>query len=322
MDWSLIIFVVVVMFFGYRGYRKGLLKSLSRVLSLLAGYAAAVLYTGHISTIIASIIPVQGIAALILASLFMFFAAGIAVSTLFLIVERLISEQEAGASASSYAGAAIGLFSGLVIAIIMVWTIAFIRDTRSLAVTETVATNQSSDIEILANQLASKTVNTAMSLGSVKPVVTRLSVALIENPAEVTLQAQRLARSNDINAFLSDAGNQAVLNSGDIEAVQNLPAFQQLVRNPDLIALVRSAGVPTDPATPGKSTEATIAEQITDIWGRVQRARSNQTVQEIISNPEFQQTIQSGNPVELLTDPKLLELAKIIFADEQSHGMD
>ncbi|MCP4186065.1 MAG: CvpA family protein [Gammaproteobacteria bacterium] len=318
MDWSLIIFVVVVMFFGYRGYRKGLLKSLSRVLSLLAGYVAAVLYTGQVSTIIEAIIPVQGFATLIVASLFLFFAAGIAVNTLFWIVERLIPEKETSSSASSYAGAAIGLFSGLVIAIIMIWTVAFIRDTRPLAVTEAVTTHRSSDIEIFTNQLASKTVNTAMSLGSVKPVVTNFTVALIENPAEITLQAQRLARSNDLSIFLSDIENQAVLNSGDAEAVQNLPTFQQLARNPDLIILARSTGMVPDSAVNSESVEAMVAERITDIWGRVQRARSNQRAQEIISDPEFQQKIQSGNPVELLTNAKLLELANIIFADEQS----
>ena len=54
MDWSLIIFVVVVLFFGYRGYRKGLLRSLSRVLSLLAGYVAAILYATHVSSLLES----------------------------------------------------------------------------------------------------------------------------------------------------------------------------------------------------------------------------------------------------------------------------
>ncbi len=264
--------------------------------------------------------PVQGFAVLILASLFLFFAAGIAVSILFLVVERLIPEQETGSSASSYAGAAIGLFSGLVLAIITIWTIAFIRDTWLLTDSESVAVNRNSDIEIFANQLASKTVNTAMSLGSVKPVVTRLSVALVENPAEVTLQAQRLANSNDLNTFLSDAGNQVVLNSGDIEAVKNLAGFQQLARNPDLVALTRSTGMVTESAMNKESTETVLAEQITKIWGHVQQVRTNQRVQEIIGNPEFQQQVQSGNPVELLTNVRLLELANIIFADEQNYG--
>lgn len=29
MDWSLIIFLIVILFFAYRGYRKGLLKSVA-----------------------------------------------------------------------------------------------------------------------------------------------------------------------------------------------------------------------------------------------------------------------------------------------------
>ena len=49
MDWSLVIFLVVVVFFTYRGYRKGLLRSLSRILSLLAGYITSILYAGRVS---------------------------------------------------------------------------------------------------------------------------------------------------------------------------------------------------------------------------------------------------------------------------------
>jgi len=39
-------------------------------------------------------------------------------------------------------------------------------------------------------------------------------------------------------------------------------------------------------------------------------------VQEILNDPEFQQKIQSGNPIDLLMNARLLELADIIYSDE------
>ncbi len=320
MDWSLVIFVLVVMFFGYRGYRKGLQRSLSRVLSLLAGYVAAILYAPYIGSLLESNFDLKGIAALIVASLLLFFAAGMAVSILFWIIDKLTPQEKTKSSASSYAGAAIGLVVGLVLAIAIVWTIGFVRGMAPAAKTNTAAKSPTSDIEHLANQAASKAVNTAMNFGSVKPQIAKLSVALIESPVEVALSAQRLTKSNDLKNLLSDPDNQAVLNSGDVEAVKNLPAFQQLVKNPDLLALARSVGMVDESSKSPKSVETEMANQVTDIWGRMQRVQNNKRVQSILNNPEFQQKIQSGNPVDLLTNAKLLELADIIFADDAGSG--
>ena len=69
MDWSLIIFVIVAAYFGYRGYRKGLLKSLARLLSLGAGYLAAILYSSQLAALIEANAGLKGIAAFITASL-------------------------------------------------------------------------------------------------------------------------------------------------------------------------------------------------------------------------------------------------------------
>ena len=52
----------------------------------------------------------------------------------------------------------------------------------------------------------------------------------------------------------------------------------------------------------------------------MQRVKNDARVQEIVSDPQFQQKLQSGNPLDLLTDLRLLELANIIFADPEAAG--
>ena len=320
MDWSLIIFVLVIMYFCYRGYRKGLRRSLSRVLSLLAGYFAAILYAPYVSSLLESNFNLQGIAALIVASLLLFFAAGMAVSILFWIIEKLTPKNESKSSASSYGGAAVGLVVGLVIAITVVWTIGFVRG-MTPAKNENAAVNSPiSDIEHLANQAASKAVNAAMHFASVKPQIAKLSTALIESPGEVALSAQRLTKSEDLKNLLANPDNQAILDSGNVEALKSLPAFQKLVKNPDLQALARSVGVADSTAEPTGSVESEIANQITDIWGRMQRVKNDERVISILDDAEFQQKIQSGNPIDLLSNTKLLELADIIFTDDTGNG--
>jgi xanthine/uracil permease len=91
MDWSLLVFLVVILFFAYRGFRKGLLKSIARILSVVAGYACAILYSKQVSGIIESELQLQGILALIAASLLLFFGASILVGLLFWLLEKLLA---------------------------------------------------------------------------------------------------------------------------------------------------------------------------------------------------------------------------------------
>lgn len=312
MDWPLVLFLAVVVFFAYRGYKKGLLRSLSRVLSLLAGYTASILYTEQVSAILASYLQLEGIVSLIAAAFILFVTAGIAVIIFFWIITQLMPARETPSVASSCGGLAVGLMVGVIVAIIAVWSFTFVRDFRGGP--ELVQTDKSK-FETFTNRVAGKAATTAMTLGSVNPEVARLSAAIIEAPTEVSQHAQQLMSSGDLQALLADPKSQAVLDSGDVNALRQLPAFQQLVKNPDFLALAKSAGMLTDATQNNASTETRLATQLAEIWGRVQRLKNDERVQEILSDPEFQQKVQSGNPLDMLTNPRLLELANIIFAN-------
>lgn len=315
-DWSLIVFLAVIAFFAFRGYKKGLLKSLARILSVLAGYICAFLYTGQAARIVEVNFPLQGIAAFLVASLALFFGAGLLVSLLFWLLRKLLLKDESVSTVSALGGAAVGSATGVLLAIVIVWCVAFVRDTRPIAAAGLATTAKPSQIEKLANRVAGKAVASAMSLGSANPEVTRITAAVAEAPADMMQRAQRLARSDDMTAVLNDPRSQAALNSGDIEAVRQLPAFQRLVKDADLQALASASGLLDDAARKNQAFDAALASRVTDIWGRAQRAKNNKRVQEIIGDAEFQQKIRSGNPLDLLTNDKLLELADIIFADQ------
>jgi uncharacterized membrane protein required for colicin V production len=305
-----------MLFFAYRGYKKGLLKSLSRILSLVAGYIAAILYTEQVSTILESQYQLQGIVWFLTAALVLFFGTAIAVNILFWLFAKLIPATDSPSTASSLGGATVGLVIGVIAAIAIVWTYAFLRDIHFAEVADAVANLKPSKIESLSSKVASKAVNTALSMGSAKPEITNLGTALIASPAEIAQHVQQLSASNDLNELLSDPGNQALLNRGDVAAVKKLPALRKLARNPDMLALAKSAGIVDDSANNSGAVETALARQVTDIWKRVHRVRNNQRVQEILNDPEFQQKIQSGNPIDLLSNARLLELADIIYSDE------
>lgn len=315
MDVSLVLFIVVVAFFAYRGYQIGLLRSLSRIFSLLAGYSASILFTEQVSALLTSQFQLQGMVSFFAAALGLFIAAGIAVSIVFRLIRELIPASETPSTASSCGGLVTGLMVGAIVAISAVWAFTFVRDFRSSPALDALVPTEQSKIETMANRIAGKAVTTAMSLGSVNPEVATLSAAIIETPAEISLHAQQLIRSGDLQALLADPRNQSVLDSGDVKALQQLPAFQQLVNNPDFLALAKAAGMLSDDGADNRPAETILATRMIEIWERMQRVKNDARVQEILNDPQFQQKVQSGNPLDLLTSPRLLELANIIFAD-------
>jgi hypothetical protein len=315
MDVSLVLFIVVVAFFAYRGYQIGLLRSLSRIFSLLAGYSASILFTEQVFALLTSQFQLQGMVSFFAAALGLFIAAGIAVSIVFRLIRELIPASETPSTASSCGGLVTGLMVGAIVAISAVWAFTFVRDFRSSPALDALVPTEQSKIETMANRIAGKAVTTAMSLGSVNPEVATLSAAIIETPAEISLHAQQLIRSGDLQALLADPRNQSVLDSGDVKALQQLPAFQQLVNNPDFLALAKAAGMLSDDGADNRPAETILATRMIEIWERMQRVKNDARVQEILNDPQFQQKVQSGNPLDLLTSPRLLELANIIFAD-------
>ena len=86
MDWSLIIFVVVVIIFAWRGFRSGFIRSLGRVCALVAGYVAAIGFAATLAPSVEAQTGIQGIAAFALASLGLFVGAGLVVMLIFALL--------------------------------------------------------------------------------------------------------------------------------------------------------------------------------------------------------------------------------------------
>jgi hypothetical protein len=251
----------------------------------------------------------QGVVAFIGTSLTLFLAGGLAMMLIFALLRRYLFPGDDISTTSALGGGFVGTLVGVLLAIAIVWSFAFVRDMRSSDTTET-ASEHSSGVETLANQLAGSAVSAAMNAGSVTPEMARLSGALAAAPADAMQRTQRLMKSTEFLALMQDPRNHRVLDSGNPERVQQLPAFRALAVNPDLLALGEMSGLADD------DLDAELARQLTDTWGRTQQVKNDPRVQAILADPEFQAALDSDNPVDLLTNHQLLELADIIYADE------
>ena len=313
---SLILFLVVVLFFAYRGYKKGLFKSIVKVLSLAAGYAATIFFVSPVSAIVEAEFQLSSIVAFVAASTVLFIGAFVFISLLFGLIGNLWMKGKDKSTVSAIGGTVMGSLIGTIVAIILVWGFTVANNLRPVASGQVLTAKPSSWIETMAKQVVSKVVEIVMSAASTSPELKSLTQAMIETPGAISQQVQRIAKSNDLTNLFGDRNNQAVLNSGDTNAVQQLPAFQQLVKNPDILSLAKSAGMLGESGDDAESAEAALAMQTTDTWMRVQQVKNNQRVQDIMNDPGFVAKLQSGDPVDLLTNSKLLELANIIFEEK------
>lgn len=317
MDLSLIIFLIVTAFFIYRGFRNGFLKSFSRVIGLAAGYVVVIFFIRPLAGYLQSQTGLEGFIPLILAGTVLFIGTSIIVSILFSIIGKLLPKQESPSNASAFGGAGIGLLTGLLVATIAVWGLNYVREMNQVktAGDQPVESTNTSFIGQFASKAAGKAVSGALTLADAQPEVSRLSGALMESPAELTQQVKRLSSSVDLQALLGDPKNQAVLNSGNINAVQQLPAFKRLMQNPDMQQLAKTAGL-TDGTADDSTNQTELATKFSDVWQRIQHVKNNPRFQAIINDPEFKDQVQSGNPVTLLGNSQLMELTDIIFSDE------
>ena len=314
MDLSLIIFAVVTLFFVYRGYRNGLMKSLSRILGLVAGYVAVIFLIKPTAAYLQAQTGLGGLWPMILASVVLFIAANVLVSILFAVIRTLVAADGASSKASSVGGAAIGLLTGAIVGTIAVWGLGYIRDMNHVRSGKGERATDSM-VEKLAGQAAGKAVGSALQLTIDQPEIVKLGTALVEAPADMTQRIKRLSTSAELQELLQNPGNQKILNSGDVQAVQQIPAFRELIKNEDMRSLVNSAGW-SDANNDEPLSDEALAAKFSDIWRRVQKVKNNERLQAIINDADFKQRLSASNPLELVGDSRLMELADIVFSEQ------
>ena len=209
MNLSLIIFLVVVALFAWRGFRSGLLKSVARVLAVVAGYAAAIGFGGRLAGAFEDRFGLQGLLAFGAASASLFVGAALLVMLLFWILLRFLPGDGEVSIPSAVGGGVVGGMVGVLLAIVIVWAFAFVRDLAPGAGESPVAA--AVGIEAFASRVAGRALSTAMSAADVEPEIARFSGAVLEDPAEMAQRTRRLMESPELQALLQDPRNRQVL---------------------------------------------------------------------------------------------------------------
>lgn len=303
MSLSLGILIAIVLFFAYRGYCKGFFGALSRTISLIAAYIAALFLVKPGAIWLQKHTGLEGIAVYLVAGLLIFAAVSLVVTLVFNGLERMLGSRERASATSKLGGLIVGAVMGGVLGLLVVYGMSVVREAKQ---PETMA-NQS-PLDIKARALVGKMVAGVTDI--IYPDATAFSGSFAESPLAMGKSLQKVANNPDLRTLMSDEEYQRLLDHGDPQALVNDPLFKRLMYDPDVqYFLQKSELVPA-----GANTDEVVAKAVIDSWQGFQRARNDERVQEIINDPDFQRKLQAGDKISLMTDPQLQELTEAFFS--------
>lgn len=342
MNLTTMVFGAFVFFFAWRGYQKGFIGSITRILSWLVAYPAAIYLTKPLADFIFEHSPLTGMIVYFIAGSAIFLIVSYSVSKLLSIFSEKIPEDIATEQSSKIGGAIVGIFVGGIVGLLAVYAMDLTHKPTTVALQNNnkeellyvpennpsannqnnkstpVNSNIDSFIDKSAKKLVSTVTATAIDLTLKDPATTSLTKAFAENPQSMLGHIQKLSNDRHIKTLLADPTVQELLTNGDTNALLNNQDFQNLMRNEDMHAILASV----EDAKTGKTSEQLAAEKMTVAWGRANALKNDPQVIAILTDPEFQEQLNSSNKLPLLTNPKLKILTELIFTNEQTAKTD
>ena len=333
-----IIFFALLAFFTWRGYQKGFIGSITRVLGWIVAYPAAIVFTKPTAKLIMQHTALDGLLVYFIAGSAIFLLVSFLVSLLLNLLAKLIPETDATQVGSRIGGASVGVLMGALVGLLVVYAIGLVltpkvqpiqhEQTVDISTTDNnsdnthrapatgvphvrdLAKSNDSFIEASAKKLMGNAAATAVDLALDDKTTTQITKAFVENPQSMLTHVQQVANDGQMKNLMADEKIQSILNTGDTQALMRDPAFKELMNNPSVQALMSQSDVNSDAGSQAA------AEKMVQAWNRVQTIKHDPRVIAIISDPEFQQQLNSSNKLPLMMNPKLNQLTEIIFSSE------
>ncbi|WP_331345506.1 CvpA family protein [Cellvibrio sp. UBA7661] len=338
MSITTIVFFGLLAFFTWRGYQKGFISSITRILGWIVAYPAAIIFTKPVAGLLMQHTALDGLIVYFIAGTGIFLLVSLLVSLLLSGIARLIPESDAINVGSKIGGAGVGVLMGALVGLLAVYILGLIFTPKTpilpdqhssgggdylsavdstAQVNSQTATNvpriqdlaqhNDSFIEASAKKLIGSAAATAVDLALHDQTATQITKAFVQDPQSMLSHVQQVANNGQMKNLIADEKIQSILTTGDTHALMRDPAFKEMMNNPSVQALLSQSDVTSDEGS------QVAAEKMVTAWRRAQTIKHDPRVIAIINDPEFQQQLNSTNKLPLLANPKLNQLAAIIF---------
>jgi|GEM_PF-5019931 uncharacterized membrane protein required for colicin V production len=320
MPFSTLILIVCILLFGLRGYFKGVFVSLGRVFGVVAGYLALVYGLKPCTALIETHLGLDGFFIYLIAGVLIFGVTSSLVNLIFNGLEKLFRKEDAKLStASRFGGILVGSCLGAVCGLMIIYCISLlqeVRDFKALQANTQVDQQQQTDsaqdtdeehspLERSARKFISGATGQIMKLTS--PETASLTAAFVESPTTLVRNLQAVNSNTTFRNLLNDKNFHQLLESGDIDAIQNDQRFKKLAQMSEMRQLLQLAGADKN------ASERQLATWAANSWKKVEQIRNQEEIQSILRDPSFQKKLESGDNLSLMTDPKTRILLEKFF---------
>jgi uncharacterized membrane protein required for colicin V production len=351
MSMTTIVFIAILVFFVWRGYQKGFVGAISRVLSFLIAYPAAIFLTKPFAKLLHSYIGLDGLILFLIAGCTIFAVVSLIVTLILNGIARLIPHNQYTETSSKIGGAAFGILIGGLFGLIAVYVIdifakpthtnaelastqdsaATKKDARAIAETgaeaETIkkyvmaegAPVKDSFLESTAKKFVSTAASTAVGIVTSDKNTADITRVMTQDPQATLNHVQNMTNNGELKQLLNNPDFQQELNHGNTASLMQNKDFKQLMQNPDMQAIIASG---SGDDISGESNQQAAAEKMLQAWQKVATLKTDPRVLAIVSDPAFQAQLNSANKLPLLMNPKMRELSEIIFSSDGAGASD
>lgn len=312
MDFTLLLFLIIVAASAFRGYRSGILVIAARVVGLVLAYLASILFTTSAASLLQKHTAIEGLITYLIAGSLVFIVSSILLSSLFsLLIQHFTAKSNETNKASSVAGGIFGAVVGSIVGLMAVWFVSIFQEILLAQKGQQIA--KSSAFEQTAKTLTSAAIGGIVGGTSGDSDLASGATKLLSNPAENIQHFNRLSQTGVLRNLLQNSEVRNALDSQNPAALLNSSAFIQLVANPSFVALTDELNL----AGSGEQKNKQLAIKLTSIWAQVKQVQNSPQYLEIVQDPEIKQMLQSGNAYKLLNSAKIERLLQIISSSEK-----
>lgn len=314
MDISLIVFLVIIIIFSFRGYRKGSIVLFSGIVSMLAAYGVAFFFSVPVGKWLQETSPFQGFLSYAVAGMLLFIGTSAITSYLLKLIIIKSSKKPLGhvSQLSSLTGAIFGAVIGAVFGVIVIW---FYGTMQGIMQTNHSSLNQPSPFQGKIKKIVGKALHSIVKRVAEGNELASSGAILLSDPAANIKRIQRLSQGDLFKNVLNNGAVRNALDNRNPGALMETPAFQELVNNEDFAAL--SGGFSKGEKGQGQRD---IAEKFVKLWTQVKHVQTDPRYISIINDPEIKDMVETGSTYKMLNSPKVEELWTIISSVEVPEG--
>ncbi|ACE83999.1 CvpA family protein [Cellvibrio japonicus] len=335
MSLTTIVFFTLVAIFAWRGYQKGFIGSIARLMGWILAYPAAIVFTKPFARWLDTHTALDGLIVYFIAGAIIFLATSFVVTLLLNSLSRLIPDNDFTSVSSRLGGLTMGVLLGGLLGLLAVYGLSLIQKPQIAEPESTVATDsqdapptsttgqspqvpavhqltqaKQSFIEASAKKLIGTATAKAVDITLEDKTTSQVAKAFVEDPQTMLTHVQAISNSGQMRNLMGDEKIQSMLTTGDIHGLMRNPEFQAVMNNEHMRALLAQSNIDSE-----QSSKAT-AEKMVAAWNRVNRLKHDPRVIAIVTDPEIQQQLNSPNKLPLMMNPKLNQLMELIFSSD------